>query len=326
MTTEIDVVAERSALGGLEQWIFDPSINEILVNGDGAVWIERAGRLTLVAALSEQARLSAIEHMLAPLGRRIDRSSPTVDARLPDGSRLCAAISPVSVDGPALCVRRFATATIPVQSFAPAPVCELLQAIVRRHCNVLLTGATSSGKTTLLNTLVGLSSIGERIVTMEDIAELRIAHPHVQRLECRPASADGVGEVTLAHLLRTALRMRPDRLVVGEIRGHEVLPLMQALNTGHRGSFATLHANSASDALARVASLVVQEAPGWPMAAVHDAIRRAVDIVVHLERGPAGHRSIASIDEVLPSGDQLALQRLADCDSVLRRITRGSAG
>ncbi|MCU1502632.1 MAG: putative secretion ATPase [Ilumatobacteraceae bacterium] len=294
-----DPVAEQSMLGGLERWLDDPSVTEVIVNGGGDVWVERAGRLHRVGTMRAAAVLTALEHILGPIGRRLDRSSPMVDARLADGSRVCAVIPPVAVDGPLLAIRRFAVRSVALQAFAPPPVVAVLEQLVAQRCNVIVSGPTSSGKTTLLNSLAGLVLAEERLITLEDVAELRLDHPHVVRLETRAASADSVGEVTLADLLRTALRLRPDRLVVGEIRGAEAVELLQALNTGHDGSLATVHANSAEDALARVTSLIVQHTAGWPLAAVREQVHRAVDAVVHVARGNDGRRRVAHVAEVV---------------------------
>ena len=294
----IDLVAEQTPLGGLERWLHDPSVTEVMVNGGQHVWVERRGQLELVGTMRPATVMAAIEHMLVPVGRRLDRSHPTVDARLADGSRLCASIDPVAVDGPCLSIRRFAATAFPLAAFANGSVSDLLRTVVRHRCNVIVSGATSSGKTTLLNALAQLVEPHARIITLEDVAELRLDHPHVLRFETRDATPDGVGEVTLAHLLRTALRMRPDRLVVGEVRGGEAVHLLQALNTGHDGSLCTVHANSAVDALTRLATLVMHEAGGWPMAAVVRHVARAVDVVVHLARCPDGSRRVVEVVEV----------------------------
>jgi len=314
----IDVIAERSPLGGLERWLGDPTIDEVIVNGRGDVWIERAGILRRVATMSRPAVAAAIEHILRPIGRRIDRSNPTVDARLADGSRVCAVIEPIAVDGPCLTIRRFALRTLALSAFAPPEIAALLESIVYSRSNVLVSGATSSGKTTLLNSLTALVPATERIITLEDIAELQLAHPHVVRLEARPANAEGAGEVTLAQLLRTALRMRPDRLVLGEVRGAEAVQLVQAMNTGHDGSMATVHANSAVDALARLCSLVLQEVPGWPLEAIHDQVRRSIDIVIHVGRAHDNRRHVIEVCESDASVAGVQLQRLADDEFVLR--------
>jgi len=318
----IDLVAEQSPLGGLERWMHDPSITELMVNGGSEVWIERAGRLEHVGAIRPATLLGAIEHILAPLGRRLDRTHPTVDARLVDGSRLCAVVEPVAVDGPCLTIRRFSTRPIPLEAFAAPPVAALLCELVARRCNLLVSGATSAGKTTLLNALAGEVEPDARLITLEDVAELRLPHPHVVRLETREATPDGVGEVTLAHLLRTALRMRPDRLVVGEIRGSEAVHLLQALNTGHDGSLATVHANSALDALERLASLVLHEVRNWPLPAVHQHVGRAIDVVVHVVRGKDGARRVAEVAEVV-TGAALWVRPLSSGDEVIDSVGRG---
>ncbi|MDO8364330.1 MAG: ATPase, T2SS/T4P/T4SS family [Actinomycetota bacterium] len=298
----IDLVAEQSPLGGLERWLHDPTVNEVMVNAGSEVWVERAGRLQHVGRIRTATLLGAIEHILAPIGRRLDRTHPTVDARLADGSRLCAVVEPVAVDGPCLTIRRFAQRPLPLERFASPAVAQLLRELVHQRCNVVVSGATSSGKTTLLNTLVHEVPPDARLITLEDVAELRLPHPHVVRLETREATPDGVGEITLAHLLRTALRMRPDRLVVGEIRGSEAVHLLQALTTGHDGSLATLHANSALDALERLSSLVLQDVGNWPMVAVRQHVARAIDAVVHVARGPDGSRRVTEVVEVSDGG------------------------
>ena len=319
----IDVIAERSPLGGLERWLGDPAIDEVIVNGTGDVWIERFGRLLRVATMSATAVETAIEHILRPIGRRLDRSNPTVDARLPDGSRVCAVIEPIAVDGPCLTIRRFAMRPLPLSAFAAPEVVGLLQSIVAARCNLLVSGATSSGKTTLLNALAVMVPTTERIITLEDIAELRLSHPHVVRLETRAPSAEGAGEVALSQLLRTALRMRPDRLVLGEVRGAEAVQLVQAMNTGHDGSMATVHANSAIDAVARVCSLVLQEVPGWPLEAIHDQVRRSIDVVIHVGRTSDNQRQVIEVCESDPTGGDVQLRRLAERAVVLGRLQRG---
>jgi pilus assembly protein CpaF len=319
----IDVIAERSPLGGLERWLGDPAIDEVIVNGRGDVWIERSGTLLCVATMSAMAVTTALEHILRPIGRRLDRSNPMVDARLPDGSRVCAVLEPIAVDGPCLTIRRFALQSLPLSAFATPAVAGLLQTIVAARCNMLVSGATSSGKTTLLNALAALVPATERIITLEDIAELRVPHPHVLRLETRPASAEATGEITLAHLLRTALRMRPDRIVLGEVRGTEAVQLVQAMNTGHDGSMATVHANSAVDAVARVCSLVLQEVPGWPLDAIHDQVRRSIDVVVHVGRSIDNQRQVIEVCESDPSAGGVQLRQLADRAVVIASLQRG---
>lgn len=325
----IDLVAEQSRLGGLERWLLDPDVDEVMVNRGTDIWIDRAGRLEQVGRMRAATLVAVIEQVLAPTGRRVDRTQPTVDARLPDGSRVCAAIEPVAVDGPCLAIRRFAPRCLPLERFAALPVVDLLGTLVERRCNVVVSGATSSGKTTLLGAMAARVDHESRIVTMEDVAELRLAHPHVVRLETREATADGVGEVPLAHLLRTALRLRPDRLVVGEIRGAEAVQLLHALNTGHDGSMSTVHANGTVDALARLASLVVQASPNWPLAAVYEHVARAIDVVVHVERRADGARRVVEVAEVAEphlgaDGAErlLAVRVLARDDEVVDQPTR----
>ena len=319
----IDVIAERSPLGGLERWLDDATIDEVIVNGAGDVWIERAGRLVHVAMMSNTAVTTAIEHILRPIGRRIDRSNPTVDARLADGSRVCAVLEPVAVDGPCITIRRFAFRPLPLSAFAGRDVVKLLQLVVASRCNVLVSGATSTGKTTLLNALAAMVPANERIITLEDIAELRLAHPHVVRLEARPPNAEGSGEITMAKLLRTALRMRPDRLVVGEVRGAEAVQLIQAMNTGHDGSMSTVHANSAADAVARLCSLVLQEVPGWPLDAIHDQVRRSIDVVIHVGRSIDNARRVREVCESDTTAAGVQLQRLVDRTSVVGELRNG---
>ena len=312
-------------LGPLERWLADPAVTEVMVNAGAEVWIERAGRPPELVDRLEPGVLDAVvERILSPIGRRLDRTSPVVDARLPDGSRVCAVVPPVAVDGTCLAVRRFGIVTVPISAFAAGEVVQLLRHVVASRCHVLVSGLTSSGKTTLLNALAGEVPPGERIITLEDTAELRLAAEHVLRLEARPPSPDGAPLLDLATLLRAALRLRPDRLVVGEIRGSEAPELVQALNTGHDGSLATVHANSPLDALARIESLVVQASPAWSLAAVRAQVRRCVDVVVHVTRHSDGSRGIAAVAEVEDrSGDRLDVRLLANHDGVVASLSRG---
>jgi pilus assembly protein CpaF len=316
----IDVIAEQAPLGGLERWLDDADVSEVIVNGRGDVWVERHGQLQRTATMSASALATAIEHILRPIGRRLDRSNPMVDARLPDGSRVCAIIDPIAVDGPCLTVRRFTVRPLALAAFTTPDDAELLAGVIASRCNVLISGATSSGKTTLLNTLAALVPATERIITLEDVAELRLPHPHVVRLETRPANAEGAGEIGLAHLLRTALRMRPDRIVVGEVRGAEAVHLVQAMNTGHDGSMATVHANSAADALARLCSLVLQEVPGWPLEAIRDQVRRSIDVVIHLGVTDGSKRRVVEVGESCAPG--VSLRRLSNRGAVLAPLQR----
>ena len=262
------------------------------------------------------------ERILAPLGRRLDRTTPIVDARLADGSRVCAVIPPVSPDGGCLSIRRFRDRSLDLDAFASDAVAAVLELLVAGRCNVVVSGATSSGKTSLLNATLGRCVPGERIVTIEDTVELLPAADHLVRLEARPATPDGPAAITLEQLVRTALRLRPDRLVVGEVRGPEVLALVQALNTGHDGSWSTCHANSAVDALHRLETLVVQAAPSWPLAAVRQHLTRSIDVVVHVGRFADGRRRVVEVGEVIVDRDRLGLRPIADGDAVVGQVTR----
>jgi pilus assembly protein CpaF len=318
------VVARIEGLGPLEPYVIDPEVTEVMVNAGRDVWVERAGRLERVdAALRPHLTEQLIERVIAPLGLRIDRTAPIVDARLPDGSRVHAVIPPVAVDGPCLSIRRFAVRNIGLDAFAAPDVVGLLEQSVVTAANILVSGATSSGKTTMLNALCSRLAPGERVITIEDAAELRLPGEHVVRLEARPPTAEGVGGVTVRDLLRAALRMRPDRLVIGEVRGPEALDMVQALNTGHDGSLVTCHANSAVDALRRVESMVLQAAGALPLAAVREQIHASIDLVVHVARGVDGRRRVEEVAEVLlePGGDRV--RHLADCRQVTGARSRG---
>jgi len=299
------VLRDTVGLGPLEDLLADPSVEEVMVNGPRQVYVERGGKIEkAAAAFSDEEELrNAIERILAPLGRRIDELSPMVDARLADGSRVNAVIPPLAVDGPALSIRRFG-----VERPGPRELVELgtlseaqlerLAAAVRARRSVLISGGTGSGKTTLLNALSGFVAPGERLVTIEDAAELRLRGRHVVRLESRPAGVEGRGEVTIRDLLRNALRMRPDRIVIGEVRGAEALDLLTALNTGHSGALSTVHANSPADALARIETLALMAGLGLPHEAVAAQARRGIDLVVQIERLSGGARRVVEIAEV----------------------------
>jgi pilus assembly protein CpaF len=318
-------VARLDGLGTLDALLADPTVDEVLVNAGGPdstvqeIWMERRGALERAGSIGVTELAVVVERILAPLGRRLDRTSPVVDARLADGTRVCAVVPPVALGGICLSLRRFRTTPLPLESFASAAGVRMLTELVDRRCNVVISGATSSGKTSLLSSLLGLLPPGERIVTLEDTAELAPVADHVVRLEARPATSDGVRAITLDDLLRTALRLRPDRLVVGEVRGDEVLGLVQALNTGHDGSLSTVHANSALDALHRLETLVVQAAPSWPLAAIRDHLARCIDVVVHVERVVGGGRRVAEIAEVRPTAQ--GMPAVASVESIVE-LTR----
>ena len=300
-------VAERSfGLGPLEPLLSDPSVDEVMVNGPGSVWVERRGRIEPVAvAFAGLVELRhTIERILAPLGRRVDEAQPMCDARLPDGSRVNVVIAPLALDGPILTIRRFRRRGMTPGDLVAAGTLEpslhdFLAVCVRARVNLLVSGGTGSGKTTTLNALSSFIPAGERIVTIEDAAELRLQQPHVLRLEARPANLEGRGEVTIRHLVRNALRMRPDRIVVGEVRGPEALDMLAAMSSGHDGSLCTVHAGSPEEALRRVETLALMAGVGLPHAAVREQVAGAIDVVVHQERGRDGLRRVTGVAEVV---------------------------
>jgi pilus assembly protein CpaF len=303
----VALVAERSfGLGPLEPLLRDPAVDEVMVNGPGSVWVERAGRLERadVAFASVEELRHAIERILAPLGRRVDEACPLVDARLPDGSRVNVVIGPLALDGPVLTIRRFRrrgySADELVQAGTLIPeLRDFLARCVRARLNLLVSGGTGSGKTTTLNALSEFIPGGERIVTVEDAAELRLRQAHVVRLEARPPNLEGRGEVTIRGLVRNALRMRPDRIVVGEVRGPEALDMLSAMTTGHDGSLSTVHAGSPEEAVRRVETLALMAGVGLPHAAIREQVADAIDVVVHQSRRADGRRRVIAVAEVV---------------------------
>ncbi len=306
----VDVVVERvfarlGGLGPLDPLLADPDVTELMVNGPGSVWVERHGRLEQTQVLLESATIEhLIERIVGPLGLRVDRASPLVDARLPDGSRVNAVVPPLAVDGPCMTIRRFGARPIKLEEIASPPVADLLSWAVQSRANIVVSGGAGAGKTTLLNALAAFIPVHERIITVEDAAELRLPGDHVVRLEARPASAEGSGAVTIRDLVRNALRMRPDRVLVGEARGAEALDLLQAMNTGHEGSLSTCHANGPDDALRRLETMVLLADVGLSLVAVREQLTSAVDMVVHVTRRPDGSRGVSAVAEVL-GGDAL---------------------
>jgi pilus assembly protein CpaF len=304
--------------GPIERLLGDDTITEIMVNGPFDVWIEREGVLhkTSVRFTDESQLRRIINKMVAEVGRRIDESQPMVDARMPDGSRINAVIPPLSLTGPLMTIRRFGTERLALDDLMRVgtltpDTCELLKRCVEARLNVLISGGTGAGKTTLLNALSAAIPDSERIVTIEDAAELKLNQRHVLRLECRPKNIEGEGEVTIRDLVRNSLRMRPDRIVVGEVRGAEALDMLQALNTGHDGSLSTLHANSARDALARLETMVLMAGYDLPLRAIRQQIAAALDLILHLERMHDGSRKVVAITEVQRmESDVITLQEL----------------
>ncbi|MEZ5075119.1 MAG: CpaF family protein [Solirubrobacterales bacterium] len=299
-----DRVAERLlretvGLGPLEELLRDPLVEEVLVNGHEEVWIERGGELSRaeVGFEDEEGLRDVIERVLGPIGRRVDELSPMADGRLPDGSRVNVIIPPLAVDGPAVSIRRFAgirpePAELVARGTFDEELRMLLAGAVRDRRNLIVSGGTGSGKTTVLNALSSFIAAGERVITIEDAAELRLAQPHVVRLESRPAGIEGTGEVTIRDLVRNALRMRPDRIVIGEVRGAEAMDLLVALNTGHRGALSTVHANGPADALRRLETLAMMAGLGVPHEVVSEQLANAIELVLHLERDGSERRAV----------------------------------
>jgi pilus assembly protein CpaF len=314
---ESRIVRDTIGLGPLEDLLADPSVEEVMVNGHDRVYVERGGRIESagVSFGDEEELRNAIERILAPLGRRIDELSPMVDARLADGSRVNVVIPPLAVDGPALSIRRFGAERpgpdelVELGTLTPGQR-GLLEVAVAGRRSILISGGTGSGKTTLLNALSSFIPEGERVVTIEDAAELRLQQRHVVRLESRPASVEGRGEVSVRDLLRNALRMRPDRIVIGEVRGPEALDLLTALNTGHDGALSTVHANSPVDALSRLETLALMAGLGLPHEAIAEQVQRGIELVVHLERRADGSRRVAEIGEVVRVAGATAVRAL----------------
>ncbi|WP_076411325.1 CpaF family protein [Shewanella sp. UCD-KL12] len=299
------IIDEVLGLGPLETLLADPSVSDILVNSFDRVYVERRGKLEPVAINfhNNAHLLNIIDRIVSSVGRRIDESSPMVDARLEDGSRVNAIIPPLALDGPALSIRRFAVDKLKAEQLISygsitAPMVELLKGSVAGKLNILVSGGTGSGKTTLLNMLSGYIPSDERIVTIEDSAELQLQQPHTVRLETRPANIEGRGEVSQRELVKNCLRMRPDRIVIGEVRGGEALDMLTAMNTGHEGSLTTLHANSARDALGRLEYMVCMAGFDMPVSNIRTQIASAIDLVVQLERLEDGGRRITSIQEI----------------------------
>ena len=318
-----DRVAELAfGLGPLEPLLRDPEVDEVLVNGVGPVWVERRGRLEPGGPgfASEAELRHAIERILAPLGRRADEAEPLCDARLPDGSRVNVVLPPLAVDGPVLTIRRFrrralTSADLVANRTWPAGLADVLGAAVRARLSILVAGGTGSGKTTTLNVLSSFVPPDERLVTIEDTAELRLVQPHVVRLEARPPSVEGRGEVTIRRLVRNALRMRPDRIVVGEVRGGEALDMLQAMATGHDGSLGTIHAGSPEEAIRRLETLALMAGVGLPHRAIRDQVADALDLVVHQARLADGARRVLAVAEVVRVAGGPATRVLYDARS-----------
>lgn len=300
-----EMTAEIMGYGPIEPFLGDDTVSEIMVNGPHQIYVERGGRLSAVPArfINADSLMRVIERIVSPLGRRIDEGSPMVDARLPDGSRVNAIIPPLALAGPTLTIRKFSKRRFSLERLVEmgsltAPMAIFLRICVQHRKNIVIAGGTGSGKTTFLNALSEAIPPGDRIVTIEDAAELRLDQPHVVSLEARPPNAEGRGEVTIRDLVRNALRMRPDRIIVGECRGGEALDMLQAMNTGHDGSMTTGHANSPRDLLSRIEVMALMAGMDLPVRAIREQIASAVDIVIQQTRGSDGRRRVTSIVEV----------------------------
>ncbi|MEA2492528.1 MAG: pilus assembly protein CpaF, partial [Thermoleophilaceae bacterium] len=327
------IVRLATGLGPLEPLLADPSVDEVMVNGPDEVFVERRGVVERVGAAfaSEVELMHSIERVLAPLGRRVDEASPMCDARLSDGSRVNVVVRPLAVDGPCMTIRRFRPHGFGLDDLVangtlPLAVAEFLAECVAVRASVLVSGGTGSGKTTTLNALSGAIPDGERIVTIEDAAELALRQEHVVRLEARPPNVEGRGEVTIRALVRNALRMRPDRIVVGEVRGGEALDMLSALTTGHEGSLTTVHATSAEEALRRIEMLALMADVGLPHEAIREQVGGAIELVVHQRRMPDGRREIACVAEVVRRAGAVGVRELyvaGDRGRLLVRPTEG---
>jgi len=315
---ELDVFNEAMRLGPLEELLADDSVNEIMVNGPDQVYVERGGKLVLSDCqfADDASVLAVIERIISPLGRRCDESQPYVDARLPDGSRVNAIIAPLALSGPTITIRKFSKRALSVEDFIrfgtwTQDAAEFMRLCVILRKNVIVAGGTGSGKTTLLNLLSGYIPHSERIVTVEDAAELRLQQPHVVRLEARPPNIEGKGAVPIRDLVKNCLRMRPDRIIVGECRGGEALDMLQAMNTGHDGSLTTVHANSPRDVISRLETMVLMSGMDLPSRAIREQIASAVDIIIHESRMSDGSRKVTAITEVTGlEGSQIVMQDL----------------
>ena len=300
-----DVQDDLLGYGPIQSLLDDPSITEIMVNGPGKIYIERNGKLvkTNITFENDDHVLRIIDRIILPLGRRIDSDSPTVDARLPDGSRVNAIIPPVAIDGPSITIRKFGKEKLSIQQLIEMgtitpQMAEFLRACVIAKLNIIISGGTGSGKTTLLNVLSSYIPEEDRIVTIEDAAELRLQQDHFVRLETKPANVEGRGYVSTRDLVRNALRMRPDRIIIGEVRGGEALDMLQAMNTGHDGSLTTLHANSPRDALSRLETMCLMAGMDLPLKVIREQVAAAIDVIVHQSRLKDGSRKITAITEV----------------------------
>jgi len=292
-------------IGVLQEHLDNPEVNEIMVVEGGHLWLEDAHGLHPAGHLSPEQISQSIEHICRVSGRRVDLLSPILDARLHDGSRACVVLPPISLGGSTINIRKFSKRILPLAAFGPAACTEILRSVIHDRLNVVVSGATSSGKTSLLSAAASHFHPSERLVVVEDTAELRFNNSHVVRLQTRPANSENLGELTLQQLVRTSLRLRPDRLIVGEVRGAEAIDMLMALTTGHRGSWATVHATSARDTLSRLAAMITRDSPQWSHQQALELAQSAIDAVVYIERLPSGRRQIAEILHVTKDSTHL---------------------
>ena len=326
-----DIMNDVVGLGPIEQFLADRTVNEVMVNSLNPIFVERRGVIETTTArfMSEEHLRRVIEKIVGDVGRRIDESSPMVDARLPDGSRVNAVIPPLAVDGPTLTIRKFAADPFQIDDLigfgtVTEDLAELLRVIVEVGLNLLVSGGTGTGKTTLLNVLSSFIPDDERIVTIEDAVELQLHQRHVVRLESRPPNIEGRGEVTVRDLVRNSLRMRPDRIIVGEVRGAEALDMLQAMNTGHEGSISTVHCNSPRDALSRLETMVLMSGIDLPSRAIREQVSSALDVIVHIQRGRDGVRRVTHVTEVIGmEGDTITTSDIYAFDHSAGRDVEG---
>ncbi|HEY5539828.1 MAG TPA: CpaF family protein [Coriobacteriia bacterium] len=317
-----DVLDDILGYGPIEPLLHDPTVTEVMVNGPATIYVERDGRLFATGRrfVDEDHLLRIIDKIVGQVGRCIDESSPMVDARLPDGSRVNAVIHPLAINGPMLTIRKFAMEPYTIADLIgfgtiTPKMAQLLEACVRGRLNILISGGTGTGKTTLLNVVSAYIPDDERIITIEDAAELRLGQQHVLRLESRPSNIEGTGQVAIRDLVRNSLRMRPDRIIVGEVRGAEALDMLQAMNTGHDGSLCTVHANSPRDAMSRLETMVLMAGFDLPVRAIRQQVTAALDLVVHLTRLRDGSRRVTHITEVEGmEGESVVMQDIAYYD------------
>ena len=297
--------------GPLQTYIDNPEINEIMVINEGEVWVEDIDGLRMVASINSKQTQHCVEQIARSSGRRIDLMSPILDARMSDGSRACVVIPPIAVDGPTISIRKFSKRILPLASFGPAAATDIVKQLITTRANIVISGATSSGKTSLLSSASQFFSPHERIVCVEDTSELRFAHSHVVALQTRQPNQEGSGEISMQSLVRTSLRLRPDRLIVGEVRGAEAIDMLLALSSGHRGCWSTVHSSSASETISRLSALVLRDSPQWSSRQSLQIIHSAIDAVIHVERTSSHRRRICDIIQLQPQAVAEHLYKVA---------------